>query len=152
MKLDMHLDVDAQSFFDCLVESVVYDVNTESNKHCKAKDLKAGFTYKKKMTTKTNAVADVKVKITEFEPPHRYAAQFKTAEDVTTVSYDIESCPRGGINVHYTEGFESPSQFNTWNYKFVTMIYNFKAKKSMRRNLRRMQSYILSKPKDITEE
>ncbi len=152
MKLDMHLDVDAQSFFDCLVESVVYDVNTESNKHCKAKDLKVGFSYKKKMTTKTNAVADVKVKITDFAPPHRYSAQFKSSNDITTVSYTIEPGKNGGIDVHYEEGFESQSHFNTWNYKFVTMIYNFKAKKNMRRNLRRMQSYILSKPKDITEE
>ncbi len=152
MKLEMHLKVDAQSFFDCLVESIVYDINTSSNKQVKPKDLKVGFTYKKKMKTKTKAMADVKVKFTEFEPPFRYAAEFKAKEDITTSSYVISPADDGGIDIVYCEGYESKSQFSSWNYKLVSMIYNFKAKKRMKRTLKSMESYILNTPKETTEE
>ncbi len=152
MKLDMHLKVDAQSFFDCLVDSIVYDINSESNKTVEAKDLKKGFTYKKKMKTKTKAIADVKVKFTQFQPPYHYSAEFKSNDGTTKVSYDIEDSDNGGIDLHYSEDFESKSHFNSWNYKLVTFIYTHKAKKKMKQTFRRMESFILKEQRDTTKE
>ncbi len=152
MKLEMHLKVDADSFFDCLVDSIVYDINNESNKHVKPEDLKPGFMYKKKMKTKTKAIADVKVKFIEFERPLRYSAQYKTSEDTTTASYEITPAEMGGIDIVYTESYESKSTFNSWNYKLVSSIYSFKAKKRMKRTLKAMESFILNNPIETTKE
>ena len=90
MKVQVKMDVRAEDLFDSIATSVLFDAEQARGKKVPAKKLKAGFSYQKTLSSKLGGTQHVTTKITEFEPPHRYAASIISSQGVNTVRYEID--------------------------------------------------------------
>lgn len=146
MKVQVKMAISAEDLFDSIVTSVLYDAEQARGKKVPAKKLKAGFTYQKTLNAKLGGAQHVTTKITEFEPPHLYAASITSSRGVNTVRYEIEPVDGGGINVAYEEGYEGDKALNDLNGKLMGALYSPFAKRKIKQRLRDMETYIKQNP------
>lgn len=143
MKVQVKMGVPAEGLFDSLVSSVLYDVEQARGKKVPAKKLKAGFSYQKTLGSKLGGTQHVTTKITEFEPPYRYAASIVSSQGVNTVRYEIEpTSDAASINVCYEETYTGDKTLNDLNGKLMGALYSPFAKRKIKRRLRDMEAYI----------
>ncbi len=141
MKVEAHLEVSAEEFFERLLASVCYDIEKSTGKRKNPDLLKRGFSYAKPIHTKLGHERDTRVKITRLERPVAYTCTFESMGDVNTVSYDLT--PAGsGIDIVYEEDFGSSKKSRDVNGKIVGKLYERSAKKRMRNQLKAMERYI----------
>ena len=136
------LGVSADSFFQQILTSAIYDIKQAADKNLTEQQLHKGYQYTKKMRSKLGSSGDVKVKITELDAPRVYAAEFTCATGKNMISYVIESLEKEKITVTYTEDFSGKSVSHNLNYKVVGALYKRRAKKKMARMPHNMESYI----------
>ncbi len=145
MKVEAHLEVSAEEFFERLLASVCYDIEKSTGKHKNPALLKKGFSYRKPIHTKLGHERDTKVKITRLERPVAYTCSFESMGDTNTVSYDLTpAADGGGIDVVYEEDFGSEKKSRDVNGKIVGKLYERSAKKRMKNQLKAMERYIQS--------
>lgn len=142
MRVEAHLDVSAEEFFERLLASVCYDIQKSTGKRKNPDLLKRGFSYAKPIHTKLGHERDTKVKITRLERPRAYTCSFEAMGDVNTVAYDLTPTADGGIDVVYEETFGSQKKSRDVNGKIVGKLYEHSAKKRMLRQLQAMERYI----------
>lgn len=143
MKVTKHLDVDAESFFACLLDSIRYDYEQTTGKKLADTRLKQGLGYKKGLRGKVGtSIHPVQVKVTELVRPRAYEAAFSSSRGVNSIRYDIAPDAHGGIAVTYREGSKSPSFWNELNDKLVGGVYGLFAARRIRRTLSNMERYI----------
>ena len=75
------LGVSADSFFQQILTSAIYDIKQAADKNLTEQQLHKGYQYTKKMRSKLGSSGDVKVKITELDAPRVYAAEFTCAPE-----------------------------------------------------------------------
>lgn len=136
------LYVSAQDFFNCVAESVAYDISDITGKNTRIKQIHKGFTYTKTMKNKVKQKGDVKVTITEWNPPYEYNAVFASTGGENTLSYRIEDLEDGYIGVTYKEDFMGASKAKEMNFKLVNVFYKKKAKKRAINLLRAIEKYV----------
>ncbi len=143
MKVEAHLEVSAEEFFERLLASVCYDIEQSTGKRKNPALLKKGFSYRKPIHTKLGHERDTKVKITRLERPVAYTCRFESMGDVNTVSYDLAPSADGAsVDVIYEEDFGSSKKSRDVNGKIVGKLYERSAKKRMKNQLRAMERYI----------
>lgn len=135
------LYVSAEDFFNCVAESVAYDIADITGKKTRIKQIHKGFTYTKVMKNKVKRKGDVKVTITEWEPPYVYEAEFESLGGINYLSYRIEELSDGYIGVTYKEDFKGASGSKDLNFKLVNIFYKRKAKKRAITLLRAIEKY-----------
>lgn len=143
MKVQVKMDVRAEDLFDSIATSVLFDAEQARGKKVPAKKLKAGFSYQKTLSSKLGGTQHVTTKITEFEPPHRYAASIISSQGVNTVRYEIEPVDgRDAVEVAYEETYAGEKALNDLNGKLMGILYSPFAKRKIKKRLREMEVYI----------
>lgn len=147
MKVQVKLNVSAEEFFAAITRSVLYDAEQARGKKVPAKKLKAGFTYQKVLNAKIGGAQHVTTKITEYEPPSRYAASVISSKGENTVRYVLDPVPGElAVNITYEEGYAGDKTLNDLNGKLVGFFYGPFAKRKIKRRLRDMETYIKQNP------
>lgn len=147
MKVQVKLNVSAEEFFASITRSVLYDAEQARGKKVPAKKLKAGFTYQKMLNAKIGGAQHVTTKITEYEPPVRYAATIVSSKGENTVRYELDPVPgERAVNLTYEEGYAGDKTLNDLNGKLVGFFYGPFAKRKIKRRLRDMETYIKQNP------
>lgn len=136
------LYVSAEDFFNCVAESVAYDISDITGKKTRAKQIHKGYTYTKVMKNKVKQKGAVKVTITEWNPPYEYSAVFNSLSGDNTLSYKIEDLSDGYIGVTYKEDFAGASKGKDMNFKLVNIFYSRKAKRRAVNLLRAIEKYV----------
>lgn len=147
MKVQVKLNVSAEEFFAAITRSVLYDAEQARGKKVPVKKLKAGFTYQKMLSAKVGGAQHVTTKITEYEPPVRYAASVVSSKGENTVRYELD--PVAGeraVNITYEEGYAGDKTLNDLNGKLMGFFYGPFAKRKIKRRLRDMEAYIEQNP------
>lgn len=142
MEVNEKLYVKAEDLFDQMAGSVAYDISNSTGKKVRAKNIKKGYTYTKRLKNKLGRKGEVKVTITEFEAPKKYAAEFESVNGINTLSYEITDLG-DSIGVTYKEDFVGATKLKSLNNKMMTFFYNRGSKKKARRLLRAMEQYVL---------
>lgn len=144
MKVQVKMGVRAEELFESITMSVLYDAEQARGKKVPAKKLKAGFSYQKTLNAKLGGAQHVTTKITEFEPPYRYAASITSSRGVNTVRYEIEPIAgQDAITVVYEEGYEGDKALNDLNGKLMGTLYSPFAKRKIKSRLHDMELYII---------
>lgn len=135
------LYVDAKDFFDSIAQSVAYDISEATGKSVLPEHIKKGLKYTKEMKNKVKRKGNVKIKITKWNPPYSYSAEFGSINGTNTLSYEIKQIDPGVIGVNYMEDFIGTSKSKDLNFKLVSVFYKRKAKKRAIRLLRALEKY-----------
>lgn len=143
IEIEERLDIGAEEFFERIVVSVLYDIKNATGKKVGREQIYKGYKYKKRMKNKVGRSGDVDVKLSEYAPPLRYAAEFKTAGGVNRVSYEIERLEGSAIRVKYREDYDGNTKSQDLNYKIIGAFYKRKAKKRAVKMLHDMEEYII---------
>lgn len=143
MRVVCHLEVDANSFFDYLQLAIEEDVKQTSEKKIRKLDIKEGFTYTKKIKTKTKQMDKTKVTIEKFKRPTCYRVRFDGSQGQNYIYYEIHEDTEGGIDVIYEESFHSAQKSKSWNYRLLSKLFERSSRKRILRNLRGVEAYIL---------
>lgn len=147
MKVQVKLNVSAEEFFASITRSVLYDAEQARGKKVPAKKLKAGFTYQKMLNAKIGGAQHVMTKITEYEPPFRYAASVASSKGENTVRYELDPVEgERAVNITYEEGYAGDKTLNDLNGKLVGFFYGPFAKRKIKRRLHDMETYIKQNP------
>ena len=136
------LYVSAEDFFNCVAESVAYDIADITGKKTRVNQIHKGFTYTKVMKNKVKRKGNVKVTITKWNPPYEYSATFDSITGQNSLSYKVEDLEDGYIGVSYTEDFIGTTKGKDLNFKLVNVFYKRKAKKRAVRLLRAIEKYV----------
>lgn len=156
MEVSEKLYVTAEEFWNTLENSLAYDITQATGKNVRPKQIKKGYSYTKTLKNKVSRKGGVKITITDFDQPKKYAAQFESAQGVNTISYEIEQLDDEHIGVTYREGFDGASGAKSANFKFMSFFYNRGAKKKATRLLRAIEKSILDQKangnKDASQE
>lgn len=153
MKVQVKMGVSAGGLFDSIVSSVLYDAEQARGKKVPAKKLKVGFSYQKTLGSKLGGTQHVTTKITEFEPPYRYAASIVSSQGVNTVRYEIDPTDDGrAIKVCYEETYAGDKALNDLNGKLMGALYSPFAKRKIKRRLRDMEAYIKKQEAHVRQD
>lgn len=113
----------SQTFFETLMESVLFDINSSTNIIHQKEHVKEGFHYQKNLKNKMGRGGNVRVEITKLEEPYEYEATFSSAQGINTLSYCAKELDHGQIEVRYGEDFVSSSSLKRMNYKIMSRLY-----------------------------
>lgn len=148
MEVTMDLKVSQETFFDFLVASIIQDIEQNTGKKITKADIKAGYSYDKKLKTKVGKMGSANVTIVTFEPNTQYVASFESNQGTNFISYKMKSLEVDKTNVIYTEEFIAADKPKEWNFKLVHFFYKKKSEKRAETNLKNIESYIHSKGGD----
>lgn len=151
MEVCEKLYVTAEDFWATLETSLAYDITQATGKNVRPKQIKKGYSYTKTLKNKTGRKGSVKVTITDFEQPVKYAAKFESSNGVNYITYTIEQLDVDHIGVTYSEGFEGATGTKAVNFKIMSFFYNRGAKKKATRLLRAIEKNIQEQKKEIKE-
>ena len=141
MRVVQHLDVSANSLFERLVASIAYDASEAKGVEVDPSRIRKGYKYTKTLGKKTKGEDEVKVKITEFEPPYKYSCEFKSGSGTNYISYNITEVD-SGVEVEYTEDMDTNQTLGDANYKLMSFLYSRRAKKQIKKMFKDMEQYI----------
>lgn len=99
MEIKVNLQVSAEEFFDIISESIVAEIHAATGKNVRAKNLKKGFSYTRKLSKRRS----YQVTITDYRYPLCYSAKIESVGGVNTLSYRIEPAADDTIDVIYEE-------------------------------------------------
>lgn len=151
MEVCEKLYVKAEDFWATLETSLAYDITQATGKNVRPKQIKKGYSYTKTLKNKTGRKGSVKVTITDFEQPVKYAAKFESRNGVNYITYAIEQLDADHIGVTYREDFEGATGTKAVNFKIMSLFYNRGAKKKATRLLRAIEKNIQEQKKEIKE-
>ena len=149
MEVSEKLYVKAEEFWETLANSLAYDITQATGKNVRPKQIKKGYSYTKVLKNKASRKGSVKITITDFDEPKKYAARFESSQGINTISYDIEELDSEHIGVTYSEGFEGASGAKSANFKFMSFFYNKGAKKKATKLLRAIEQSITEQRKQV---
>ena len=105
MEIREKLRVTAEEFFSQMMVSVLYDIKSATGRDVKREQIHKGYHYTKKMKNKVGREGDVRITVTEYDPPYRYSASFDSASGTNRIEYRLEEAPESGIEVFYLEDY-----------------------------------------------
>lgn len=144
MQVVEHLNVDADSLFRLIKESILTDIEEAHGRKAKASNVHTGYSYKKYLKGKRDADHAVQVRITAWRPPTTYSCSIEGASGTTTISYDVVPGGDGGIDVTYTEEFEGAGATEGVVSKATGALRASSGKRKIRRQLHNMEESILA--------
>lgn len=130
MKIKQKLNIPANFFYRKVVDSVLYDIRTQTGDTI-SEDQLEGYSYVKQFTKSTSA----RIKITKLIPDVAYYYTTHSNQSDFDVKYDIETLGEKEIEVTYQENVASKGGFmRQMNDVLVGSILGF----VRRRNFKKM--------------
>lgn len=151
MRISEHLDIEADDFFDQLLESIAYDYQEATGKKLGRARLKSGLTYTKHLQGRARGNQGVKVKVMELTRPSVYEVTFSSQTGVNTMSYRIEPAAAGGIDVTYEETFEGGNLMANFNQRLMGTLLNRGGKKRVRELLHAIERHVKNEAEEAAE-
>lgn len=145
MRTTSTLKVSKEEFFDFLYLSIINDIKQSTQRNISKNEITEGFEYKKKLANKMGRKGEVKVTLAKLRPSTSYVAEFKSAQGVNVISYEIESINEEEIHVTYSEEFIAADKLKDWNFKLINFFYKKKSKKKIDTLLNNIETYITDK-------
>ena len=143
MEIREKLRVTAEEFFSQMMVSVLYDIKSATGRDVKREQIHKGYHYTKKMKNKVGREGDVRITVTEYDPPYRYSASFDSASGINRIEYRLEEAPESGIEVFYLEDYEGDTKSQDLNYRIIGALYRRSAKKRTKKMFHAMEDYII---------
>jgi len=143
MEIREKLRVTAEEFFSQMMVSVLYDIKSATGRDVKREQIHKGYHYTKKMKNKVGREGDVRITVTEYDPPYRYSASFDSASGTNRIEYRLEEVPESGIEVFYLEDYEGDTKSQDLNYRIIGALYRRSAKKRTKKMFHAMEDYII---------
>lgn len=143
MEIREKLRVTAEEFFSQMMVSVLYDIKSATGRDVKREQIHKGYHYTKKMKNKVGREGDVRITVTEYDPPYRYSASFDSASGINRIEYRLEEAPESGIEVFYLEDYEGDTKSQDLNYRIIGALYRRNAKKRTKKMFHAMEDYII---------
>lgn len=140
MVVEITLDVTREEFFNCMLDSLLADVQQTKPKK-KMEDLRQGFEYEKTIVGKMNQKALCKVTIEKLIPNEAYVASFVSERGITTIAYELVD-NQGQTDVRYEETFSSEKGLSKMNYNLVSKLFQKSSRKRKIRMFRQMEAFI----------
>ena len=135
MELELKLGVPAKYFFNRLIESVLYDVETQTGRRPQPQHL-AGFTYRKKLGN--GAVG--RLEVTEYRQDHAYAYRLRTGRNQYRVSYQLDDADAGTAVLYYTEDVSGSSQRIDANNRLMMTCLGWLRKRRFKKMAKQIES------------
>ena len=108
MRITEHLGITPEQFFDVMDRALLADIaEARGKKKAKPSNLHEGFSYRKHLRGKEGDAYAATVRIVAYDRPRAYRSTVTTSQGVNTMSYEVEPCADGGIDVTYEETFEA---------------------------------------------
>lgn len=104
MEVNVKLMITPEEFFDAIAEAIAYDIQQATGKNVRAKNIKRGMSY----TKKVNKRQSYQIAITEYEYPKCYSSRIDSVNGSTFMSYVVEPF-EDGIGVSYKEDLIKPN-------------------------------------------
>lgn len=102
MKVIRDLEISASEFFNGLLDKVIDDINTNTDKEVKKEDLKKGF---KLVCRGENIAQRMTFEIIDYQQDKVYKAKRKAVNGTVSVHYIVKPNDKGGINVTFEQIF-----------------------------------------------
>lgn len=120
-----------ETCFSIILNSVLADIQTSTNKTVDATELTEGYTYLKPFRKHRGKVKEMKVEITKFKIPYEYEATFYSAQGNNTLRYQLEDIDDHSFRLSYEEDFSSNKGSANLNFKFMSKLFKRSTTKKM---------------------
>ncbi len=134
MKVEMRLQVSAESFWKIIKDSLRQDAGEDV-------ELYEGMTFEKKLPTTLSGMRTAHVVVTEYKENQCYAADFATQRSTVHSAYRIVE-QEDGILVSYEEDETFASKMDQWNAKIMQIFYKKSRTKKLIKKLKNIERYI----------
>uniref|UniRef100_UPI00403F801A DUF3284 domain-containing protein n=1 Tax=Candidatus Enterococcus willemsii TaxID=1857215 RepID=UPI00403F801A len=135
MEIVKRLNIPATFFFDKIINSVIYDIDSTTGRQLKVNQL-TGFEYIKEYSKTSRA----KIKIEKIERNKAYYFRTSTTKNDFLVKYDIIPIDENTCEVHYQEEMESFGYMQKLNDLVFGILLGFFKKKQFKRMLQMIES------------
>ncbi|WP_068268470.1 DUF3284 domain-containing protein [Caviibacter abscessus] len=129
MKIQRHLEVTPQEFFDVLSFSITHDIKENG----KLGEIKKGFCYTKKISN--GITADIE--ILNYKYPTLYEVKISTYMGSNIIKYEIKD-----KEIIYTECYYPKNLLYKLNYFLTYLFLYLRNKKNINMQITQMQEYI----------
>ncbi|WP_394405206.1 DUF3284 domain-containing protein [Streptococcus sp. 20-1249] len=117
----------AKPVFDLLTKLFIEDYETSTGQSISADEIVSGLTYIKKIGQQ----GSVNLQVLEFQPPESYRVEISSSRGKQMLHYLLEEIDSEQVKITYSELNESPSFFNSWNYKLLKPFFKKKLETRM---------------------
>ncbi|MGI6109974.1 MAG: DUF3284 domain-containing protein [Eubacteriaceae bacterium] len=142
MKIEKHLDITPEQFFEVVEKSVIRDMK-------KKKPVTEGLTYHKSIQTQMGGAAPVTITVTEYKPPSEgqespyvYASTVDSNVNKTSISYHVTESEDGKCDVVYEETYHYYKTMYRWNYQIMSIFFTHSRKKQFIESLENIESTV----------
>lgn len=134
MKITKQLNLSAETFYQKIIDSVLYDIKEQTGKKLNPQQLQ-GFSYYKKFAKNQEAQITIK----ELKKPETYVFETATLRNTFTASYHIKPIDAEHCEVCYLEQMESFGALQKLNDTLFSLLLGFLKKRQFRRMLEMME-------------
>ncbi len=136
MKIQQKLNIPANFFYRKVVDSVLYDIRTQTGNTI-SEDQLEGYSYLKQFTKTTSA----RITVTKLIPDRAYYYTTHSNQSNFEVKYDIEKLSDKEIKVTYEENVESKGGFlRQMNDVLVGSILGFVRRRNFKKMLLQIEA------------
>lgn len=135
MEIVKRLNIPATFFFDKIINSVIYDIDSTTGRQLKVNQL-TNFEYVKEYSKTSRA----KIKIEKIEQNKAYYFRTSTTKNDFLVKYDIIPIDDKTCEVRYQEEMESFGYMQKMNDLVFGILLGFFKKKQFKRMLQMIES------------
>ncbi len=130
MEIVKKMNIPAEFFFDKIMESVLYEIDSVTGRKLSVKQLNQ-FEYVKEFSK----VSRAKIKIEKVEPNKAYYFRTSTNRNNFQVKYDITAIDEQTCEVHYQETMESFGTMQKMNDFILGLLLGFFKKRQFKKML-----------------
>ena len=143
METIVHLNISSKEFFEAIYKSIISDVKDSINKTITRKDIVDGFSYDKVLKTRGKKDRDAKVIISEFIVNEKFTTKYISKNGTNIVTYEIVNEDSNGVDIKYSEEFESEQAFKVSSFNLVNKLFKNANKKRVTNSLLTIENYII---------
>ncbi|MCZ2491366.1 DUF3284 domain-containing protein [Dellaglioa carnosa] len=134
MEMEMKLKMPATYLFDQIMESVLYDIHTQTGRKLKRNQLE-GFEFTKNFS-KTQTAA---LKVTKIVENESYHFQTENNRNKFEVGYEIIAVDADHCLLSYKESMTSKGKMQQMNDVFMSMMMSFFKKRNFKKMMKQIE-------------
>lgn len=135
MKLTQTLDIPASYFYRKIIDSVLYDIRSQTSETVDEEHLE-GYTYLKRFSK----TAAARLTITKLVPNRAYHYETKTSKSTFRVSYDFKDVDERKTVLNYEEKVISKGFMQQLNDLLVGTIMGFFRRRNFKKMLQQIEA------------
>ena len=139
MKIERTMQGSMEECFTLLAQSYVNDANSNQKRQQSIEDLRVGNNFKKELTAKLGNSGLVEVTLVQFDQPSIIEINFRSAQGINKLVYELSPIDDNSFQITYSEDFESEKKSNSLNYKLMSRLSKRKINKAAKLTLDRLE-------------